>query len=535
MEQEKIDKILKRVLTIFLIIQPLCDIYMAVVGERLDILGFSIVTLLRIITVAMLLLFVAIKQIKFKYHIKSLCGIITYIIIVGIYALLHHFNIVNSNGYYISQGIYSILTEMLYVMRLIVPVLLLYVVVILKPNKEEICKIATISAGIIATVIVVTNLLKVSYNSYPQTNKTISYTLFDWFGEETIPYNKSLSKGLFVSANQIGALLVLLLPMVMYYTVKKNKWYYYLLLLFQVVSMILVGTRVASYGWLIVTISFALIYAFLILFKARKKPTLQALLNMILIFEVGLLLYVNSPAMNRQFAESYEGMYDDEIVEKGNNYIELSDFKEMLKDEDKLAKYLGDKNVKKEDLKYNAMCKYILESYKYQFVSEKYIKTIYPYTDDPEFWLDVFSEPIGVKGDNRGRQIAIIHRIKANNNNMLLDTLLGMGATPLNQREYMIENDIISHYYNLGIIGIILFVIPYIFGIIYSLWLCRKNFSKIFSFKFLIFSLSICLTYFTGYFAGHVLDEYIISIYLAVVSGVTFNYFREDGQKLLIE
>ena len=33
-----------------------------------------------------------------------------------------------------------------------------------------------------------------------------------------------------------------------------------------------------------------------------------------------------------------------------------------------------------------------------------------------------------------------------------------------------------------------------------------------------------------GYFAGHVIDEYIISIYLGVVAGIVTNFYR--GEKI---
>ena len=173
------------------------------------------------------------------------------------------------------------------------------------------------------------------------------------------------------------------------------------------------------------------------------------------------------------------------------------------------------------------MCKYISENHRYNGITKKYVNKIYPYKDDPEFWIQMFSLPSSIKGENRGRQIEIVRRIKLNNNNEFFDTLLGMGATPMNSREYMIENDLISHYYNLGIIGIITFMAPFISCLIYVLIKMRKNILGLFNLRFVSYSLALCMAYFVGYFAGHVLDEYIVTLFVAPIAASILNLYKE--------
>ena len=397
-------------------------------------------------------------------------------------------------------------------------------------NNIKIEKILVIVATIISLVIIITNLFKISFASYSITddNTMISYNVIDWFTSKNIPYRESLSKGFFVSANQIGALLVVLLPIVVYFMFKENKPHLYFVFFIQIVAMTIVGTRVASLGWILASVTMLAIYIILAFMKKVKKTTLQMICSIIVILEAGVLLYLNSPAHNRDFAETYEGIYEEEITEKedAGEYIALEVFNNMLNDETLLGEYVGD-NISNKGLKHDAMCKYISETHKYHYVTAKYVNNIYPYEDDPEFWLNIFETPISVKGDNRARQVEIVQRIKVNNNNYLLDTLLGMGATPMNSRGYMIENDLISHYYNLGIVGIIIFVSPFISCLIYVIVKNRKKLTNLLNLEFLAYTLSLCMAYFVGYFAGHVLDEYIVTIFLATVSATIYNLYKE--------
>lgn len=512
---------------IFLVAQPVLDIYMAMVGDKFDIFGISIATLIRTTFVITMFAIVVISQIKYKYHTKYAYAILGYLLVVIIYSLLHHINIISFDGYFITENIYSFTTEILYVLRLIIPVFLIYITIIIRPSKQDLFKVMAIVVAFISLVIIITNICKVSFASYSQTGGKIEYNVIDWFIKDDLTYDKTLSKGYFVSANQIGALLVFLLPMVIYYAVNENKWYLYLVLLLQVISMVLIGTRVANYGWLLVFLAMATMYTLLCCSK-RFKMQIQHIVWLSIIFVIGLTLYINSPSHTRTFASEYEEMYDEEMLDMDEaEYMSLQEFNEVLADESKLADYVQTSNG---DLISAAKGKYISQMHRYHYITKKYIFEIYPYQDDLDFWLDIFDKPISVKGDNRGRQVAIIKRIKQNNNNVVLDTLLGMGATPLNSRGYMIENDLISHYYNLGVIGIILFVSPFLLGIVYSLYRCRKRLFNIINMEFAVYALAITMTYFTGYFAGHVIDEYIISIYLGIISGIVTNFYR--GEKI---
>lgn len=527
----KIRGFLATILIIFLIVQPLFDVYMAVIGESLDILGISVVTLLRTTTCVILVIIVAICQIRNRYKIKWLVGLITYLSLVVIYAIAHHMNIVLSDGYFVTQGIYNAITELMYVLRLVVPVILIYTVVLVKPNKEQVEKSIISVVFIISLVIIITNILKISYTSYATTSEIIEYNIFDWFTNSELPYKLTLSKGLFVSANQIGALLAILLPVVIMYIIKNNKTFTYIVFLFAVIAMLLVGTRVASYGFILITIAMLIgTIVIAVIRKQRIEPIILIAIFSIMLLGIGI--YTKSPARNRTFLAYEDGMYHEtykEIIDT-EEYITVNEFKEMLQDESKLKdymKYSNERSINKQELRYIAMCKYIKENYTYHSITRKYIMDIYPYTQDPEFWFSLFEEPVSVKGDNRIRQSVIIKRIKEVNNNYFFDTLVGMGATPMNSRAYMIEKDLIAHYYNIGIVGIILFVAPYAAIVMYAGIVVLKDIKNRLTSRVAAYMIGIVMTYGAGYFAGHVIDEYIITIYVATISGLTINHVNE--------
>ena len=380
MKQKKLINVLNIWLVLFILIQPVLDIYMALVGEKLDVFGISIATLIRTISTTIVFLIVVYLQIRNKYKLRYLCVMAGYMLIVIVYSVLHHLNIVNSNGYFVTQNIYNVSTELMYVWHLVVPVIIMYIIAIIKPDKEDIKKMLVIVVTVISLVIIITNVFKLSFASYSPENNIINYNIFDWFKKGEIPYKESLSKGLFVSANQIGALLAILLPVMLYYVLKDNNKIYLLVILVQVIAMCLVGTRVANYGWMIGFFGAGIVYIILLLLKKIDKPNMFNICSLMAIVCIGTLLYVNSPSKNRDFASTYEGMYEEDLetLATTEDYIEVAAFKEMLSDEDVLKEYVGEQT---DNIKYDAMCKYILNSYKFQYITEKYVKKIYPYIE----------------------------------------------------------------------------------------------------------------------------------------------------------
>ena len=89
----------------------------------------------------------------------------------------------------------------------------------------------------------------------------------------------------------------------------------------------------------------------------------------------------------------------------------------------------------------------------------------------------------------------------------------------MKSRGFTVESDFYSHYYTLGIAGLILFVLPYIFILIYASYKVVINIKskEITDMIPLIISLAAFIG--IGFLSGHIFDEYITSLYIAFISG----------------
>lgn len=529
------------IIIIFLLIQPIMDMYMAIIGEKMDLFGFSIVTLIRVVTITALFGITVYNILKnnWKKIPKVIWVGLTYMGLLAVYTVAHHYNI-TLNKYYMDNNLYNIMSEMLYIMRLIIPIVFIYIIYNNKIEKKNLINIMTIVATIISVIIVVTNILGVSFIAYANDNSIIKGNIFSWFGSEKINYKLLTSKGLFDSANQIGSLLALLLPITILNAIKNNKWFYYLMTFIQIIAMIMIGSRIASVGWLIITIAVLLIYIVLSIVRKEEKIKKTTVFVMISIIIVCSYITTKSPVTGKEItkadAESYaiqqvklketnieeyikESIYSDEklyvLVDNVlSNKISLGKTYDVEKL--KVLSQEGDINKIRNDV----LNGYIEGYYNYNYINSTYIEEIYPHEDDPDFWLEMFEQPFYIKADNRGLQKAVIERLKENNSNTLTDTLFGMGATPLNKRSFMIENDFIGHYYNLGILGTVLFLFPYVIIVITSGIIMIMKFKEKFTIDNTIYMFSIIIAFGAGLLGGHVFDEYIATFFIAYIAAM---------------
>ena len=80
------------------------------------------------------------------------------------------------------------------------------------------------------------------------------------------------SRGLYPSGNELSSFFVLLFPLTMWISLKEKKNYYFVFVLLQMISMLLVGTRIAVYGEIILCIGTFFIW---ILEKVFNKEKIQ--------------------------------------------------------------------------------------------------------------------------------------------------------------------------------------------------------------------------------------------------------------------
>ena len=480
------------ILCLFITIQPFLDILPFFENEKLFIFGFTIPTLVRCGFIGILGL-ISLKYIK-KKNYKFL---IIYILLLIIYTLLHH-SITSDNTMIIPENYtYSLVSELFYIIRMLLPLAIIQFTRNSNIDEEKFLKVITISSAIIGTIIFIGNTLCISYISYGKGFTTINW--IQWFFTDLTKYEfmELTSKGWFYMANQVSGLTMLLLPFTIFATLKKRNFINVYATIILIISMIMLGTRIASYGWILVVASFLIVITISKYIYKDKRTKNSYNKTLLIITIIGIIFLIDSPISQREY---------------GYPLGDLNTLKERptidFENKDNLEE----------------VYKYIEESYHVFGIQEKYVFKDYNYKFDPEFWFNVFDRSIenGVI-ENREMQRIISNRIIENNDNKLKYQLFGYSFSRMRNGEIYMEHDIIVQLFTMGYIGLVLLIGPYllIIGII-ATKVIKKLTRKIALFN-ITFLISIMATLGTAILTGHILDELFVTIYIGFICGYFLN------------
>ena len=169
----------------------------------------------------------------------------------------------------------------------------------------------------------------------------------------------------------------------------------------------------------------------------------------------------------------------------------------------------------------------------YQKYSDEYkvnpeLLKLYPIKNDPEFWKMVFKRDKALNNNSRIMKTDMIKRIQIRNNNKN-DKYLGLGYT-LNFMD--IERDYVFQYYLFGILGIILFILPYMVLLIYSGINLLFHFNNNLKFRTFLTFMSPAMGLIVAYLSGHVFGWVSPMLFLVMSLGMlrtTITYNIETG------
>ena len=497
---KKIDK----ALFIFLIIQPFLDFYLLYSEKITRIFKFSPSTIIRIIFIFVFFIITLINTKNDKKH----WFIAGYLAILFVYLIGHVINSLNFNIGINPVMSFSYITEAFYYIRLLLPLMLIYIVYKAKITEEAFRESIVVLSLIISLEIIITNIFKISLVSYGEP-QFIAGNIFDWFLNKDFTFEQLASKGYFYMANQISALTILILPINIYYAIRFSNKKAFISSLTLCLSMIMIGTRVAVYGWAIVSVVMFIAWIFFALIDKNKvEITLKKILLYISCFIILGFITLNSPLILRYTFTDYEeienGMENKDVVNEAlHNLNTVEEKKEFIK-----------------------------EYFEYYSLPKTYIYDLYYYEQDIDFWIDVMKLPYSERGGNRKLEKLITNRIYSLNNNKY-DKYFGEGYSRYRVAEIYIESDFTVHYYTIGIIGILLLFGPYIVIATYSgIYMLLKRRLRLKT-TMLVISVYVCLG--ISYFSGHVLDELIVTIPLAFISGYLLSFVRHDKLKYVID
>lgn len=473
------NNLLKNIFIIFLMIQPILD----------TIFFYNhLTTLVRVVFIGVYLI---LTVILIKESRKNFKYLLLYYFIIIVYLFLTYYRSENFISLLPKEYGYNVMEELLTMVKLSMPITIIYILKYLKLNKKDYFKIVNSWVLLVAGSIILFNITGLSLSSY--SDDIIKYNIFHW--NNKIDYRLTASRGFFVYANQEAVIMLILLLLSIYETIyMKRRAIIYVITL--CIAMLMLGTRVSSIGGLLTLILAFIIYFILIVInKERINKRVFWLLIPMIIWPL-LLLY--SPSRNRYYELNYDDSHT--TIKYDNPSYTPPVTKEDIKD-------IEDKRIK-----------YVYENYDRNYLPDFFFENYYPIKYDPDFWYN-FVKTHDIHDINyRIIETEIIKRMISVNDNKY-DKFFGIGNSTV-QHVVNIEKDFLLHYYTYGIIGSAILLLAYIVMPIKAIieFIREKSY-----FKFII---SSCIILFmaVAFLTGNIINSMTtIMAFSLVSSGLNLN------------
>lgn len=465
---------IKNLLILFLIINPIFD---------LKIFYNSFSTLIRVLCI---FIFFAYYFFNSKNNRKYL--LLIYTIIIAIYFIFHHVNALNFNSLVPGNFNYSVLKEALYFVKMLCPFLLLYSLYKAHLSKNELFFVFKSIVLEISLIIIISNLFIFSYGTYSDTK--IKANIFEWFNLKTkYTYKDLSSKGLFESANQVSATLLMFLPFIIILNINSKNKVNTLTLFCNILALLILGTKVAVFGIFIVFLCTSLCY---IIFTKNFR-NLTRLIPFILLY---LCLLPFNPTFSR--------ISENKLVVEASLTMPTIPSSENTSTDELENNYISES---KSD--------YILQHYIQNNVNGNFVLNRYPYQYDVDFWYNILTSDNPLKSNYRFLEESMVKRVFEINNNKF-DYLFGITYTRV-QNIFNIEKDFIMQYYSLGIIGLVIVFLPYFILLFYYGFNCCKNKFKQINLINILSFITICMIFCVSYYSGNLLNSLSFTIYFTIL------------------
>lgn len=540
------NKILNVLLILLILLEPMLEIFWLKNGFSFSIGPFTLSTIVRYILVLLVYIIIILKYRNLKYK-KVL---FLYIALLFVYFIFHILNSKNFNSYIPDS--FSLFEEIYYFVRMTIPISLIYVVINSAYEEKQLKVSLSVCVLILTLVYLITNILKVSLCSY--SDSIIAGNIFDWFFlHGKYSFFSLASRGIFSSVI-ISYLLILFLPCIFYYYVSTNnnkqKIFFLILIVFEMLSCFIVGTKATTFGFVICYVALIVLYLFFIFFKKQFKVELSKLVPIVLILATTFGILPFTPCLSRIKTDNLiinnisgdissdsndislpsvkpeTNTQSNQSVEPSSSIKESVYYKVVL---EVLGKSIA--NNLSNDFTFNDIFnqsdfktqealykRYFSYTYAEQGVSKTLISSSYSYNADPLFWKTLVETfPKQYLFNNRFVQQKIFDRIKDVNCNSF-DDYLGI-AYSRTSKVFNLERDFLYQYYSVGIVGVLMFLVPYILCIIFSIIHILKFYKEKMNFLNCSLILGIGLILFLAFYSGNTLENLGISICLGILCG----------------
>ena len=465
---------LSKILLIFIIILPILDMSSFIFRNYFNT-SFSPSTFIRPIIPLILILIIFFK---YKFKLKLLTCAFTY----GIYMILHLF-IFSKLNYGISYG--TITHELQYLINYSFSILNLFIFLFVFNNKDDykdINKAVLIANGIYILSIYLSIITKTSSSTYIE-------------GQGY--------KGWFESGNSISSILVLNLFIVFTLLNKNENKYIKLISVFEIILSafylaFLLGTRTGLFGIFLVCV----LYVFSKIFEYIKNKIINKsfnLKNKIIIFSSIIVLIIISSV----------------FIIKGSSYLSRRKYLETLNSgiidnsTGEPSHVTGDILKIKENIENGE----ILEDYAPKNVQ---ISIMQLYNTANKYKLNL---------TNRRTQQLIYNVYLVKNQSNFISILFGNGFLN-NYGELILEMEIPAFLLNFGLIGFILYFVPFFSLFIYYMYIGIKFIKKI-DYEFIFLLSGILLSFVLSFLLGQLFFNSSAMIIITCINVLLFNKCNE--------
>lgn len=497
---------------VFILIQPIIDLdYLWY--EQLNQLGLPrLSTIIRFLVLPCLILWGYFYQTKNKKKTAILA--ISYGMIFAVYYILHSIQAIEL---YDVMGFtrnfqFSWYQELVYLLTLTLPLGTVYCITQLKPNEKLIKKVTMITSAIVSFPIFIANLFVFGYSTY-QGNAVANF--FVWFTQNKFHPRQLATKFFFAEGNTVGILLFMLLPLMYYFfscsKTKKEKAQWIVLIFIQSLAMQILGTRVATYGAVLVPCYFLVLYLIDVILKNQTFKKAAFFLPIVMASIFALILPYTPAVLNQKLDAT-----NDVAIINSKLSDEISDLKGNMEGE----------GLVPGTVEYNEFFIYMFEEYG---IRAGYINTVpvtyyinwYHYTYDPVFWVDVIE--MDVYDRLNGRQIQRIFMDYKLESLQATDHLLGAGYSTFMNGSILLEQDFLQQWMTLGIIGFSITLLPWIVLTLLLLWKILTKWKLYLRLEVFVYGAALLSGFGVGWLSGHTMDQFLTTTWLAFIMGILLN------------
>lgn len=513
----KTDRILHRLILLLAAVQPIIDLdYLFY--DALNAYGLPRpATVLRFLVMPGLILWSFFRQEKNKKKTALLALI--YAVLFAVYFVMHDRQaaaLVEPLDF-TDNFQYSTWNELTYCLTLVIPIFFIYPFKQAHLSRKEVESLVLFESAVVSIPIVIGDLYVFGQSTY------YGYTVgnvFSWFHDIYTWYHPRTlaSKFFFHEGNTIGILLFMLLPMLYYFwdkeTDKKRRKKILVLILMQSLAMQMLATRVATYGAVLMPLMYLVLKVLDFLVHKTKPQKAVVALCLVCTGIFGLMLS-HTPAVENQRVDAIN---DTALLHNGIAAESL----ERLKEGEDLIPGTPE---------YINFYVFMFEAYgingRYiQSVPSQYYTEYYSYQHDPKFWIDVMN--MDVYDRVNGRQIETIFTKYKYKNLTFAQKFLGMGYSTFNAGSIVLERDFVMQWYLLGYVGEVLLIGPWLFLMIYGLVQFVRYRKKLVNLENMVLVVSLGAGMGAAYLSGHVLDQFMTTVYLAMITALLLNHIEEQ-------